>query len=48
MLASRAEVLDDVRHANKDNPYYMIKSDTTEHVAIHKGSALHSLGLKKK
>jgi hypothetical protein len=30
-----------VRHASKAEPQYMIKSDKTDHVAIHKGSALH-------
>ena len=28
-------------HASKDEPQYMIKSDKTDHIAIHKGSALH-------
>jgi hypothetical protein len=28
------------RHASKDEPQYIIKSDKTDHVAIHKGSAL--------
>lgn len=27
-------------HATKDDPQYEIKSDKTEHVAMHKGSAL--------
>ncbi len=27
-------------HASKDDPQYEIKSDKTEHVALHKGSAL--------
>jgi hypothetical protein len=27
-------------HASKDDPQYEIKSDKTEHVAAHKGSAL--------
>jgi Hypervirulence associated proteins TUDOR domain len=29
-----------VRHATRDDPQYEIKSDTTEHIAMHKGSAL--------
>jgi hypothetical protein len=33
-----------VRHASTDEPQYMIKSDKTDHVAIHKGSALRKLG----
>jgi hypothetical protein len=28
------------RHASKDEPQYIIKSDKTDHLAIHKGSAL--------
>jgi hypothetical protein len=28
------------RHASKAEPQYIIKSDKTDHVAIHKGSAL--------
>ncbi len=27
-------------HASADEPQYEIKSDTTDHVAMHKGSAL--------
>jgi len=30
-------------HATKEEPQYFIKSDKTDHVAIHKGSALHLL-----
>jgi hypothetical protein len=29
-----------VHHASKDEPQYIIKSDKTDHVAIHKGRAL--------
>lgn len=28
------------RHATKEEPQYLIKSDRTDHLAIHKGSAL--------
>jgi hypothetical protein len=31
------------RHASTEEPQYMIKSDKTDHVAIHKGSALTRL-----
>jgi hypothetical protein len=31
-------------HASKDDPQYEIKSDKTEHIAMHKGSALHKVG----
>jgi len=30
-------------HASKDDPQYEIKSDKTDHIAIHKGSALRKL-----
>lgn len=30
-------------HASTDEPQYEIKSDTTDHVAMHKGSALTKL-----
>jgi hypothetical protein len=29
-----------VHHASKEDPQYEIKSDKTEHIAAHKGSAL--------
>jgi hypothetical protein len=31
------------RHASKDQPQYIIKSDKTDHLAIHKGSALKKI-----
>lgn len=31
------------RHASKDQPQYEIKSDKSEHIAMHKGSALHKI-----
>ena len=30
-------------HANSDEPQYAIKSDKTDHIAMHKGSALKKL-----
>lgn len=30
-------------HASKEEPQYLIKSDTTDHLAMHKGSALRKL-----
>lgn len=30
-------------HASKREPQYEIKSDTTDHIAMHKGSALRKL-----
>ena len=35
-----------VHHASKDQPQYIIKSDKTDHVAIHKGRALKHLRLR--
>ncbi len=32
-----------VHHASKDDPQYEIKSDKTDHVAMHKGKALRRL-----
>ncbi len=32
------------RHASKDEPQYEIKSDKTDHIAMHKGSALSKFG----
>jgi hypothetical protein len=33
-------------HATEDKPQYEIKSDKTDHIALHKGSALKKLGAK--
>ncbi len=30
-------------HASKEEPQYLIKSDKTEHLAMHKGSALKKI-----
>jgi hypothetical protein len=32
-----------LRHASADEPQYEIQSDRTEHIAMHKGSALHKI-----
>jgi Hypervirulence associated proteins TUDOR domain len=32
-----------VHHASKDEPQYEIKSDRTDHVALHKGTALRHI-----
>ena len=34
--------------ASKDAPQYMINSDKSDHVAIHKGSALHLIPTQAK
>jgi hypothetical protein len=33
-----------IHHANRGDPQYEIKSDKTDHVAMHKGTALRRLG----
>jgi hypothetical protein len=33
-------------HASQDEPQYEIKSDKSDHIAMHKGSALKKLGEK--
>ncbi|MEB3020341.1 hypervirulence associated TUDOR domain-containing protein [[Mycobacterium] crassicus] len=32
------------RHCSPADPQYEIKSDRTDHIAMHKGSALHRIG----
>ena len=32
--------------ASKDEPQYLIKSETTDHLAMHKGSALKKIRIK--
>lgn len=32
-----------VHHASKDAPQYEIKSDKTDHIALHKGTALRRI-----
>ena len=33
-----------VHHASSDEPLYEIKSDTTDHIALHKAAVLRRLG----
>jgi hypothetical protein len=33
-----------VHHASKEEPQYEIKSEKTDHIALHKGRALRRLG----
>ena len=35
-------------HASKEEPQYLIKSDTTDHLAMHKGSALKKIRKSKR
>ena len=34
-------------HASKDQPQYLIKSDKTDHMAMHKGSALKKVAKRR-
>ncbi len=34
-------------HASKEEPQYLIKSDKTDHLAMHKGSALRKIAKSK-
>jgi len=36
-----------VHHASKDTPQYFIKSNKTDHVAIHKGTALKLISIRR-
>jgi hypothetical protein len=35
-------------HASKEEPQYLIKSDKTDHLAMHKGSALTKIPKRKR
>ncbi len=35
-------------HASKEEPQYLIESDTTDHLAMHKGSALKKIRKSKR
>ena len=37
-----------VHHASRDEPQYIIKSEKTDHVAIHKGQSLKHIKSNKK
>lgn len=37
-----------VHHASREEPQYLIESDKTDHVAIHKGKALRHIWSKAK
>ncbi len=43
VITSEVEIKGYTRHATKDEPQYEIKSDKTDHIAMHKGSALTKL-----
>ena len=37
-----------IHHASPDDPQFEIKSDKTDHLAIHKGSALKKIRMSKR
>ena len=37
-----------VHHASREEPQYLIQSDKTDHVAIHKGKAMRHIRAKAK
>ncbi len=39
-IVSNIRIKGYVHHASRDEPQYLIQSDKTDHVAIHKGQAL--------
>jgi len=49
-IVSNIRIKGYVHHASKDEPQYLIQSDKTDHVAIHKGKALRHIraNVKKK
>jgi len=47
-VTSEVEFKGRVRHASKQEPQYVIKSDKTDHVAMHKGSALKKIAKRGK
>jgi hypothetical protein len=42
-LTSNIRLKGYTHHASRAEPQYMIRSDKTDHVAIHKASALHRI-----
>ena len=42
-ITSRITFKGYVVHASKDEPQYLIESDKTDHMAMHKGSALKKI-----
>ena len=47
-VTTEIEFMGRIRHASKEEPQYLIKSDKTDHVAMHKGSALKKLPARVK
>ncbi len=47
-ITSNIRIKGYVHHASRDEPQYLIKSDKTDHVAIHKERALRLLKRKRR
>jgi len=45
-ITSEIEFKEYTVHASKEEPQYLIKSNKTEHLAMHKGSALKKISKK--
>lgn len=43
VITAETEFKGYTRHATSDEPQYEIKSEKTDHIAMHKGTALHKL-----
>lgn len=46
IITSEIEFKGYIVHASKQEPQYLIKSNKTEHLAMHKGSALKKINKK--
>ena len=46
-IASEIEFNGYMVHASREQPQYLIKSDKTDHLAMHKGSALKKIAKRK-
>jgi len=47
-LVSNVRLKGYVHHATKEEPQYLIKSDKTDHIALHKGAALSLLKARRR
>jgi hypothetical protein len=47
-VTSNTRIKGYVHHASKNEPQYIINSDKTDHVAIHKGPALNLVSDRKR
>ena len=47
-VASAIPFKTDTVRASKEEPQYLIKSDKTDHLAVHKGAALKKIGKARK